>query len=300
MFASAIAGSLAELLLDERERPLGRPVIEPGHQAEREEVLRALCLARGDPVNRLQRLDGHGRQRDLVHMEALERAVAERVLGVAGLLQVALVERVGVDDQRAALGRSCEVRLQRRRVHRHEHVRLVARREDVVVGEVHLEAGDAGQRAGRGADLGREVRQRREVVAHHRRLAREPVARQLHAVAGIAGEPDDHTIELLDRLGAHWPRLRIRLLNGTGRAAGTVASSRVLRTNGSGSNDGVGERADACRPDGIARAPRGHLRAPRAGAASTDPVPDPARARRARPRIRHRAFPRSSCHPSSC
>ena len=108
-----------------------------------------------------------------------------------------------------------------------------------MVGEVHLEAGDAGQRACGRPDLGREVRQRREVVAHQRRLAREAITRQLHAVAGIAGEPDDHAIELLDRLGAHWPRLRIRLLNGTGRAAGTVASEPSAPDERSGSNDGV-------------------------------------------------------------
>ena len=104
---------------------------------------------------------------------AVERAVLERVRRVAGLLQVALGEGVAVDDQRAAAPQVVEVRLQRRRVHRHEHVRLVARREDVVVGEVDLEAGDARQRAGGRADLGGEVGQRREVVAERRRLVRE-------------------------------------------------------------------------------------------------------------------------------
>ena len=58
---------------------------------------------------------------------------------------------------------------------------------------------DAGQRPGRSADLGREVRQRREVVPHQRRLAREPVTGELHAVAGVAREPDDHAVESLDR-----------------------------------------------------------------------------------------------------
>ena len=67
-----------------------------------------------------------------------------------------------------------------------------------MVGEVELEAGDARERAGRRADLGREVGQRREVVAEHRRLAREAVAGELHAVAGVAGEADDHLVELLD------------------------------------------------------------------------------------------------------
>jgi hypothetical protein len=63
-------------------------------------------------------------------------------------------------------------------------------------GEVDLEAGDAGQRAGGRADLGREVGQRREVVSDEGRLAREPAACQLHPVAGVPGEPDRHLFEL--------------------------------------------------------------------------------------------------------
>ena len=80
----------------------------------------------------------------------------------------------------------------------------VAGREDVVVGEVELEAGDARQRAGRRADLGREVGQRREVVPDERGLAREPPTGELHPVAGVAGEPDRHLLELLD-LFCHSP-----------------------------------------------------------------------------------------------
>jgi len=33
------------------------------------------------------------------------------------------------------------------------------------------------------------------------RFPGESVASQLHAVAGVAGEPDDHTVKLLDLLG---------------------------------------------------------------------------------------------------
>ena len=135
---------------------------------------------------------------------SVERAVVERVLGVAGLLEVPLGEGVAVDDQRAALGQVAQVRLQRRRVHRHEHVGRVAGREDVVVGEVELEAGDARQRAGRRADLGGEVGQRRDVVADERRLAREAPAGQLHPVAGVAGEPDRSPARAARPA---WPRL---------------------------------------------------------------------------------------------
>ena len=151
-------GPLGELLRDEVERPLGGPVVEPAHQPQREEVLRALGLARGDPFDPLQGSDRHRCQRHLVHVVVGERAVLERARLVARLLQVALLERVGVDDQHPALRQVADVRLQRRRVHRDQHVRCVAGREDVVVCEVELEARDARKRARRGADLGREVR----------------------------------------------------------------------------------------------------------------------------------------------
>ena len=62
-----------------------------------------------------------------------------------------------------------------------------------------LEGRDAGQGAGRGADLGREVRQRGQVVAEQRAGAGEAVAGELHAVAGVAGEADDDPVELLRR-----------------------------------------------------------------------------------------------------
>ncbi len=194
-------GPLRELPLDELERPLGRPVVEPAHQPEREEVLRALGLARRDPFDALQGAHRHRREPDLVDVEVVERPVLERVGVIAGLLQVALLERVGVDDQRPALRQVADVRLQRRRVHRDEDVRRVARREDVVVGEVELEARHARERAGGRADLGREVRERREVVSEQGGLAREAVSRELHPVARVTREADDHAVELLDCLG---------------------------------------------------------------------------------------------------
>ena len=67
-----------------------------------------------------------------------------------------------------------------------------------MVGEVDLEAGDAREGAGGGADLGREVGEGGEIVAEQGRLAREAVARELHPVARVAREADDHAVELLD------------------------------------------------------------------------------------------------------
>ena len=63
---------------------------------------------------------------------------------------------------------------------------------------MELERRDAGQGAGGGPDLGREVGERRQVVAEGRGLRGEPIAGQLHAVAGVAGEADDNAVEALD------------------------------------------------------------------------------------------------------
>ena len=87
--------------------------------------------------------------------------------------------------------------LQRRGVHGDEHVRLVARGDDVVIRDVHLERRHPGDRAGRGTDLGREVRHRRQVVAEHGADIGESVAGELHAVAGVTGEPDDDLVDAL-------------------------------------------------------------------------------------------------------
>jgi len=61
-----------------------------------------------------------------------------------------------------------------------------------------LEAGDTGKRPGGRADLGGKVGERREIVADEGRLRGETAARQLHPVAGVAGEPDHDGFELLD------------------------------------------------------------------------------------------------------
>ena len=165
---------VGEALLDPLERRLGRPGVHPRHQAEGEEVLRPLGVARLDPERRGDLL-GQRRHRHPDHAVAVEAAVVERVdvlaggQRVAGLLEVALVERVLVDDQRAALLEAAEVGTQRRRVHRHEHVGLVARRRDRVVRDVDLEAGYPVDRAGGGTDLGGVLGQRRQVVAVERR-----------------------------------------------------------------------------------------------------------------------------------
>jgi hypothetical protein len=178
----------------------GRAVVEPRHQAEREQVLGPQRVARRDVLHPLDGALAERVHRDPPHDEPVQRAVLERVALVAHLLQVARGEGVLVGDDRRAALELADVRLQRGRVHRDQHVRGVARRDDVARGEVDLEARYAGERAGRGADLRREVRQRREVVAERRRRVGEAAADELHAVAGIPGEPHDDPLPLLHTL----------------------------------------------------------------------------------------------------
>ncbi len=192
-------GLLGELLPQERLGALGRPVVHPAQQAQREHVLGALGVPAGQ-ARVLQGLQRQRGQRHRVDAVRLQRAVLQGVGGVAHLGHRALGELVGVDDDLRAPRQVRQVRLQGGRVHRHQHVGGVTGGEDVVVREVKLERRDAGQGAGGRADLGREVGQRGEVVAERRRLGGEAVTGQLHTVTGVTGEADDHPLQSPDLL----------------------------------------------------------------------------------------------------
>jgi hypothetical protein len=190
-------GLRRELGPDPVDGRLERPVVEPVHQAEREEILTAVDVLLAE-AHALQGPRVHRRDRHLEHPIWRQRLVLERVLRVPGLPEVVRAERVGVRDDDPVLREVAEVRLERGRVHGDEDIGLVARRPDVTVAEVDLEAGDAGERPGGRADLGREVGQRADVVADDRRRVGELRPGQLHAVPRIAREPDRHTLEFLD------------------------------------------------------------------------------------------------------
>src|SRR5207302_2393997 len=160
----------------------------------------------------LERVDGELGDVDLEELKAIERAVPERVLGVARALQILLAEGFGVDDQDAATLEVAEVGAQRRGVHRHQHVDVVARGEDFLTREVELERADAGERAGRSANLGREVGQRADVVAGESRLGGELHAGELHAVARVAREANDYRLSFFDL----FRRLRLSRRRGYG------------------------------------------------------------------------------------
>ena len=101
-------------------------------------------------------------------MIPVQAAVVEGVRFDVGELHPLRVERVLVDDEAAVRLEKPEVLHERGGIHGDEDVDHVARRVDVARCEVDLEARHAGERSLGGANLGREVRKRRNVVSRER------------------------------------------------------------------------------------------------------------------------------------
>ena len=174
-----------------------RTPVQPGQQPQGEHVLGSF----GVLAAQAEGLDGgHGQTGEvqLDDLVGLQGAVVTRILGVSDLLQVLRGELGGIKDDEAAAAKIAEVGGQGSRVHGHQDVGLVAWGGDVVIGEMHLEARDAGDGALGSTNLGREVRQGGDVIAMDGGLSGEAVTGQLHAVAGIAGESNDDSVEGLD------------------------------------------------------------------------------------------------------
>ena len=191
-------GPAGELFLQPVERDQAVAPVHPQHQPERPHVATAMCLAGVEPeaLDRLQRLL---RDVELQHLVGSERAVVERVGREPRLGEVPLGEGARVHDHRAADPQVLQIDLERRGIHRDEHVHLVAGRHHVHGAEMNLERRDAVGRARGGTDLGRVVGEGREVVAGERRLDHETAARHLHPVARVTGEPDDHGVARFTR-----------------------------------------------------------------------------------------------------
>ena len=186
---------------------LGRAGVHPADQPEREEVLRAFGVA-GLHAERLGRLDRDRGHRDLVDAERGERVVVAAGSARSPPCRGCACSNVSTLISKVEPGaRSRRFAFKRGGVHRDEDVGRVARRHDVVVGDVDLERRHTGDRSGGRTDLGREVGLGRQVVAEHRRQLREPVADELHAVARVAREPD-HDLGRASPL--HGPRSPLR------------------------------------------------------------------------------------------
>ena len=113
-----------------------------------------------------------------------------------GLGQVGGRELVLIHDNNAAGLQVGEADLQGRRIHRDQDVRRIAGGANLVIGEIELEAANPSQRTRRCAYFGRIIGKRADHRPGDRGNIRELTARQLHAVARIAGEPHRGTTDL--------------------------------------------------------------------------------------------------------
>ncbi len=137
-----------------------------------------------------QPLEFDGKQPELV-----ERMILQRIRGHLRFAQVTLFETIAVDDQDPVGLQVRDIHFQRRRVHGNQHVDGVAGRVHLIRGEMELKSADAGNRPRRGANFRRIIREGRNIIAVKRGGIRKLVARNLHAVAGVACETDDRLIQ---------------------------------------------------------------------------------------------------------
>ena len=77
--------------------------------------------------------------------------------------------------------------------------------EDVARRKVNLKRGHARERSRRRADLRREVRQRRQIVAEHGGRVGEASPGKLHAVSRVTGEAHDDSLPLFYDFGHDYP-----------------------------------------------------------------------------------------------
>ncbi len=135
-------------------------------------------------------------QLDGEESEFVQRVIFQRIGGHLRLAQVRFHKAVGIDDEDAVGLQVADIDLQRRGIHGNQHIDGIARGVHVARGKMQLVTAHARQSAGRGANLGGEVREGRDVVAVKRDRIGELASGNLHAVAGIPGEANDRLIDL--------------------------------------------------------------------------------------------------------
>ena len=99
--------------------------------------------------------------------------VFQRIAGVHRFLHVALIERVGVDNQRTSTLQVRDICLQSRGIHCDKRVDLISGGEDVVIRKAQLISRDTRERSSRRPDFGGEVGQRADIVTERRRDIRQ-------------------------------------------------------------------------------------------------------------------------------
>ena len=194
-------GNAGELGREPVQGRLAFPAVEPHQEAQHPHVLAAhrLLVGEAELDHRLLHVAGDV---DLDPAVLRELAVLEGVPVVTRLAQVLRPERARIDNQEPPGVEVRQVGAKGGRVHGDEHVEIVARGGDLAGAEVDLERGNPEQGSGGGADLGREIGKRREIVSVDRGRVGELEPRELHPVARVAREADDDVREHLALAGS--------------------------------------------------------------------------------------------------
>ena len=144
-----------------------------------------------------QRLARHGSDVGNDDVVLVETQFGQRVEGCESrLLEMFFGDRIAVEDDRRARLEPLSVGFECRRVHRHQHVAVIAGIQLAVVAEMYLEARNARNGSLRGADFGGVVGEGRDAVSQQRRSVGKERARELHAVARIARKADHDVLQL--------------------------------------------------------------------------------------------------------
>ena len=114
------------------------------------------------------------------------------------LVQVSFGEGAAIDENQTAQFQFWQHNLQCRWVHGDHHIAVIAGGLDHGGAEIDLKRRDPERGAGGGANFSREIREGGEIVAAKRRRLGELTADELHAVAGIAGKPNDGFINCFE------------------------------------------------------------------------------------------------------
>ena len=194
---------LRELLLQIVEDVVERALEDEAGHAEGEHVL-ALVHRLLVHAALFQALLGEGGDGGDDEVTVFHSKLREGVVGFeTGLLHESLGERVGVHKDAGCTLAPFGVGLEGRRVHGDEHVAEVAGSVHVGASYVHLETGNAGYCAVRGAYLGGIVRESRKGIAKKGRGIGKKSSGELHAVTGISCKPY-HNIFGIDYLMLHY------------------------------------------------------------------------------------------------
>ena len=186
-------GILGEFRLQPLDQRLAVAVEHPQRKAERPHILAAQRFLVAEP-ERFDRIHCRLTDVELQQLPFRKAAILERVGVIFRLGEIAVVEFAFVGDDQAAELEHADIGLERRGVHRDEHVGGVARGRDLARPEIDLERRNTEQRALRRADFGWKIGEGRQVIARERRRKRELTTGKLHPVAAVACETNHHCV----------------------------------------------------------------------------------------------------------